>query len=184
MKKNYIFRILITLLIISNLVTLYFYKHKSTEYESSLKSSIQNIYFLQGENANWRLKDGVFFLAKNKTYFSGGLLEYVGDKSLNVKYLEINIILKGKDNKVKRKLDSVIHTVVTKDNINILNDNKIPLGHISEPSSEVIDLNSKDDIYINIKYTTNDNKNETEEFRLKGKSINLSKFETGSASIS
>ncbi|MPN63381.1 hypothetical protein SDC9_211139 [bioreactor metagenome] len=33
MKKESIFRALITLLIISNLVTLYFYKFKSNEYE-------------------------------------------------------------------------------------------------------------------------------------------------------
>ncbi|MCY6485553.1 hypothetical protein OW763_14555 [Clostridium aestuarii] len=183
MRKKYVFKTVISLLIISNLITIYFYKRKSNEYEHNLKYSVQNIYLLKGENTNWKLKDGILLLSRNKRYFNGGLLEYVGNKSLNVNYLEINITTKGKDKKVKNHLDSVIHKVMDNADINILNDTKIDLGHASETSSKPIELNLEDDIYVNIQYTTTDNKNHTEEFRLKGKSMDLSKGENISISI-
>lgn len=185
MKKQHIFISIIILLLISNIITLTFnfnYRDKCSEYEEELKYNIQNIYFLDGENNNWRVTDGELILGRNKKYFNGGVLEYIGDKELNIKYLELSTIVKEKNsNKIKERLDSTTtHEVMPGNDMNLLGTKKLRLGSARRTSPTPIkydfDLNLKDDVYVKIKYRTAEGKNKTEELRLNSRSIDLSEF--------
>lgn len=181
MKRRYILISIIVLLIITNLAAIYFCFLYKAKYQQEKQYGIEHIYFLEGENSNWKFDSGILILGRYREYFNGETLEYIGKNKLETNHMKITVNIKDPHtNIVKNTLFNVIHDARNIKGSNIMRDKKIILGE-SKGMSEMLrkynfDLKSDDYVCIVIEYNVEGEDTTTEELRLNVKPIDLSKF--------
>lgn len=88
---------LIILLIVTNIVTLGLLLAKQKELADTKKlDRFHNIPF-SGENDEWKLSDATLIVTPSMYMIKGGNLSYVGDKTIKVKQINIEMAFKKKD---------------------------------------------------------------------------------------
>lgn len=100
MNKRY-YIIIISLLIVSNLITLLLWSEINEDYyikSEKLKKRITNLYKINGENSSWRISNTILILSDNRLYLDGGILTYIDDTKLkNISLYNVEIVYERSD---------------------------------------------------------------------------------------
>ena len=178
MKRKHISLILILILVLFNLLTFSMYLNVKSKADMQ---SFTSIYFLSGENLNWKLSEGNLILSDTKRYCNLKSLEFIGKSKIDVNYLEATAYIQ--DEKTKEQKD-VIFSIINDardTKTNLLINGSVPLGVttqvFSKPSPFTYNLGVSENIYLRIKYITSAGYSKDEILLLYTKALDLSVFQ-------
>ncbi|PGK51340.1 hypothetical protein CN918_26480 [Priestia megaterium] len=93
-------KILMVVLVITNVITLSLWLVKQNELKYIKNLDNMHSISFSGTSNEWELSGGLLVVAPNMYMIKGGNLSYVGDKTLKVKQLNIEMAFKKKDGTV------------------------------------------------------------------------------------
>ncbi len=122
------------------------------------------LYSLNGENANWKLNNGLIIKNNKDLVFYSEFLQYLGRDLRSVNKLSLSMILVNTKDGSQTPLFSVIHDATNATPFDLVKNNKVYMGS-SFQNYIAADLSSGDySLTINIIHTNSDNITSNETF--------------------